>query len=297
MGPTASGKSALALELAKRQAKDGRGSIIINADSAQVYSDLQILSARPSEEEMQGFDHRLYGYIDGEEACSAAKWADDTKTVIAEAHQQGVLPILVGGTGLYVRTLLEGISPVPKIDPVIRTNIRALDGLEAYNALLKEDALTAERINPNDTSRAMRALEVIRSTGETLGYWQQNKTGGIGEQISLSATVLLPPRDWLYERCDRRFHTMMENGAVEEVETLVARHLPEDRPVMRAIGVPEIRALLAGKIEEALAIERAQTATRQYAKRQYTWFRNQSPTSWRQIDCIISDDNIADIVI
>ncbi len=291
VGPTASGKSALALELAKKQ-----DSVVINADSVQVYEDLQVLSARPLEEEMAGIPHRLYGYIDGAEACSAARWAEDAKTQFSEAHDSGKLPILVGGTGLYVRTLLDGISPTPEIDPQIRSEVRTLETLEAYNALLTEDRKSAARLNPADTMRIQRALEVIRSTGKPLDHWHKHKTGGIADQINLKAIVLLPPREWLYERCDRRFAIMLEAGAIDEVKALLERKLPNDRPVMSAIGVPEIRAFLAGEIDKDAAIDSAQTATRQYAKRQYTWFRNQSPTSWRQFDKEVNVENISDIV-
>lgn len=290
----------MALELAKKQAQDSKTgltkAVIINADSAQVYQDLQMLSARPTTEEMEGIDHQLYGYIDGAESCSAARWAEDVKKVIADAHAADHLPILVGGTGLYVRTLLDGIAPIPEIDPEIRKMVRSLEDLEAYEFLLREDAIAAARLNPNDKSRTKRALEVVRSTGQTLDHWQKHKSGGIGEDITLNAMVLLPPREWLYERCDRRFHIMMENGALDEVAALVSRDLPDDCPVMRAIGVPDLRAFLTNEITKETAIERAQTATRQYAKRQYTWFRNQSPTSWRRIETIVNNENINDFV-
>jgi tRNA dimethylallyltransferase len=291
VGPTASGKSALALELAKKQA-----SVVINADSAQVYQDLQILSARPTESEMEGVPHHLYGYIDGAEACSAARWAEDAKTAIAKAHEQNILPILVGGTGLYVRTLLDGISPIPEIDPEIRQEIRQLETMEAYRALSEEDRIASGKLNSNDRNRIQRALEVVRSTGKPMNYWHQQKSGGIGDQIKLNAVVLLPPRDWLYERCDRRFSIMLEDGAIDEVKALISRNLPSDCPVQRAIGVPEIQALLNGEIDRDTAIEQAQIATRQYAKRQYTWFRNQSPASWRHFEGNINIDNIGDIV-
>ncbi|MEO0441691.1 MAG: tRNA (adenosine(37)-N6)-dimethylallyltransferase MiaA, partial [Pseudomonadota bacterium] len=275
VGPTASGKSALALELAKKQP-----SIIINADSAQVYADLQVLSARPTEAEMEGIAHRLYGYCDGAEACSAAQWAEDAKAEITDAHSNGQLPILVGGTGLYVRTLLDGIAPIPEIDREIRREIREMDTLDAYSALLAEDESAADRLNPRDSSRIRRALEVIRSTGHTMDHWHRHMEGGIADQIRLKPLVLLPDRDWLYQRCDQRFGLMLDTGAIEEVENLLQRNLPEDCPVMRAIGVPEIREFLARDIARDEAIEQASTATRRYAKRQYTWFRNQTPKDW-----------------
>ncbi len=275
MGPTASGKSALALELAKKQP-----SVIINADSAQVYADLQVLSARPDEQEMGGVDHRLYGYIDGAETCSAARWANDAKTEIAAAHEQERLPILVGGTGLYVRTLLNGIAPIPEIDATVRTQVRQMDIADAYTALEEEDPASAQRLNARDSSRVMRALEVVRSSGKTMGHWHAHMAGGIADEINLHPLVLLPPRIWLYERCDRRFQNMLDNGAKEEVTALLKRDLSDDCPIMRAIGVPEISAWLDGEINLEEAKTRAMAATRQYAKRQYTWFRNQCPDDW-----------------
>ncbi|VAV97861.1 tRNA dimethylallyltransferase [hydrothermal vent metagenome] len=296
VGPTASGKSALALELAKKQALENRESVIINADSAQVYRDLQVLSARPREEEMEGIPHHLYGYIDGADACSAARWAKDARKEIDSAHQKGILPILVGGTGMYVQTLIFGISPIPRIDENVRREVRALGTSDAYSKLQDEDPVSAKRLNPRDTTRIMRALEVIRSTGKPLDHWHQQRTGGIGIDIRLYPLILMPPREWLYERCDRRFRQMMDQGAREEVEALLARQLPDDCPVMRAIGVREIADWINGDIGLEEAITRAQAATRQYAKRQYTWFRNQFPSAWPKTEMNINNDNINDIV-
>ncbi len=292
VGPTASGKSALALELAKKQP-----SVIINADSAQVYADLQILSARPSEQEMEGISHRLYGYIDGAEACSAARWASDAKAEIAAAHDRDMLPILVGGTGLYVRTLLDGIAPIPEIDPAIRAQVRNMDVAEAYDALLQEDPISAKKLQPRDSSRIMRALEVVRSSGKVMSHWHAHMTGGIAKDIILHPLVLLPPRDWLYERCDRRFQIMLDKGARDEVAQLLKRDLPQDRPVMRAIGVPEIIAMIEGDSSLDDAKTQAMAATRQYAKRQYTWFRNQCPDDWPRYEETINNDNIDNIII
>lgn len=258
--------------------------MVINADSAQVYADLRVLSARPGEEEMGEIEHRLFGAWDGADACSAADWATAAKREIAELHAEGAVPILCGGTGLYMRTLLEGIAPVPGIKPAIREQVRALSQADARAALEIEDPEAAARLASADASRTTRALEVIRSTGRTLKDWQASKTGGIGDEIALYPLVLLPEREWLYERCDRRFAMMLEHGAIEEVETLLARNLDPALPVMRAIGVPEIAGLLQGDLSRAQAIVSGQTATRQYAKRQYTWFRNQPPESWSRDD-------------
>ena len=283
-GPTASGKSDVAVRLALALKAQGREGVVINADSAQVYADLAVLSARPSEEEMQGVEHRLFGTWDGATACSAADWAEQARVVIAEAHARGAVPILVGGTGLYLRTLLDGIAPVPAIDPAVRDAVRGMPVAEAYAALLTEDPDRASRLSPTDRTRVARALEVVRSTGRPLGEWQAELTGGIGQAVALHTAVLLPPRDWLYERCDRRFALMLERGALDEVQSLLARELDPDLPVMRAIGVPELAALQAGELSHDAAIERGAQATRNYAKRQFTWFRNQSPPDWRRIE-------------
>ncbi|ARS27385.1 tRNA delta(2)-isopentenylpyrophosphate transferase [Sphingomonas sp. KC8] len=276
-GPTASGKSALALALA--EISDG---VIINADASQVYRDLRVLSARPSPQEEGRAPHRLFGHIDGAEACSAARWAADAKAEIDTAHMAGKLPILVGGTGLYIRTLLDGIAPVPEIAPDIRAAVRALPVAEAYAALAREDAASAARLHPADTTRIARALEVVRSTGYPIAHWQAARAGGIGDMIHLAPVILLPPRDWLRARCDARFAAMLDEGALAEVEALIARNLDPALPVMRAIGVPEIIDFLENRIDRTTMITRATAATRQYAKRQYTWFRQQPPEDWKR---------------
>lgn len=282
-GPTASGKSDLAVRAALAVEASGGKAVVINADSAQVYADLAVLSARPSEAEMQGVPHRLFGAWDGAQACSAADWAEAARTEIAAAHAAGALPILVGGTGLYIRTLLDGIAPVPEIDPAVRAAVRALPVAEAYAALQREDPARAAVLAPADAARIARALEVVRSTGRPLADWQAETVGGIGHAVSLRPLVLMPERAWLYERCDRRFALMWQGGAVEEVRTLLARNLDPALPVMRAIGVPEIAAFLAGTCTEAEAIAAGSQATRRYAKRQYTWLRHQPPAEWPRI--------------
>lgn len=283
-GPTASGKSDLAVRLALALREDGRESVVINADSAQVYADLQVLSARPTEEEMSGVPHRLFGTWDGAKACSAVDWAEAAKREIAGAHASGAVPILVGGTGLYIRTLLDGIAPVPEIDARIREGVRAMPVEQAYAALQAEDPERAAMLKPADSQRIARALEVIRSTGRTLSVWQQHLEGGIGDSVTLAPLVILPERDWLNARCDKRFALMMDNGAVKEVEALLARGLPETLPVMRAIGVPQITGMQRGELSREDAIEAGQLATRQYAKRQYTWLRNQLPAEWLRME-------------
>lgn len=282
-GPTASGKSAVAIALAQRIAKNGRSAVIINADSAQVYADLSVLSARPTEDEMAGIEHRLFGAWDGSEACSAAAWATRARAEIADVHAAGGVPILVGGTGLYLKVLLEGIAPIPEIDPVIRVAVRAMDEDAAYKLLQIEDPQRATELAPGDRQRIARALEVKRSTGVTLGDWQLAKAGGIADEIDLHALIIEPERAWLYERCDARFEAMLETGALEEVAALYARELDPDLPVMRAIGVPEIAAYLAEMIDRERMIAAGQQATRNYAKRQFTWFRRQPPAEWLRV--------------
>jgi len=279
-GPTASGKSDCAVRLALALAEVGRHSVIINADSAQVYADLAVLSARPTAAEMQGVPHRLFGTWDGAEACSAAEWSAAAKAEIAEAHGAGIVPILVGGTGLYVRTLLEGIAPIPAIDSQIRARVRALPVAEAHAQLTRADPERAAALAPTDTTRVARALEVVLSTGRSLRNWQVDRVGGIADSIALHPLLLLPDRAWLYARCDQRFAGMLENGAIAEVEALLARRLDPALPVMRAIGVLEIAGALAGQCTWAEAEARAAQATRNYAKRQLTWFRHQPPPGW-----------------
>jgi tRNA dimethylallyltransferase len=274
-GPTASGKSALALALA--QQIDG---VIVNADSAQIYGDLRVLSAAATLEERQATEHRLYGVQDGALPCSAAQWAKMAQREIADVHSTGKTPILVGGTGLYLRTLLDGIAPVPAIDLEVRARVRSASIEENRVKLETFDAAAASRLNRADTTRVNRALEVILSTGRTLAEWQQQRAGGIAGTVELHPLILLPPRKWLYARCDNRFARMIEEGAVAEVEALLARKLNSNLPVMRAIGVAELSRYLLRDLTLDEAIAAGQQATRRYAKRQYTWFAHQPPADW-----------------
>lgn len=283
-GPTASGKSDLAVRLALALEKRGARGVVVNADSAQVYADLAVLSARPSAEEMKGVEHRLFGAWDGAQACSAADWAAAAAREIATIQAEGAVPILAGGTGLYIRTLLEGIAPVPEIDPAIRAEVRALPVAAAYAALKSEDPERAALLGPADLARIARALEVVRSTGKPLSMWQAEKVGGIGNTVTLHPAILLPDRQWLYDRCDRRFSLMLQRGAIEEVEALLARQLDPHLPVMRAIGVPEVAGFLAGNWSPAEAEARGAQATRNYVKRQMTWLRHQPPPDWPRIE-------------
>jgi tRNA dimethylallyltransferase len=287
-GPTASGKSALALALAQQI-----GGVIVNADSTQIYRDLRMLSAAPTREELRQAEHRLYGVRDGALPCSAAEWAGMARREIAEIHARGRTPILVGGTGLYLRSLLDGIAPVPAIDAEIRERVRATTVEENAKKLEAFDPRAAARLKSGDSARINRALEVILSTGRTLAEWQQQRQGGIANQVSLRPIILLPPRKWLYARCDERFSHMIDQGAVSEVEELLARALNPNLPVMRAIGVRELSAYLLGEstLDEAVAAGRQ--ATRRYAKRQYTWFAHQPPAEWPRFQEALDLDTLA----
>lgn len=274
-GPTASGKSALALALAQQI-----GGVIVNADSAQVYRDLRVLSAVPGDEELNAAEHRLYGVHDAALPCSAADWAHMARREIDHVHASARVPILVGGTGLYLRTLLEGIAPVPAIDPDVRARVRE-SAIEENRAKLQAlDPEAAARLNPADTARINRALEVVLSTGRTLAQWQKQREGGIASAVELRPLILLPPRKWLYARCDERFARMIDEGAVAEVEALLARKLNPNLPAMRAIGVRELGRYLLGESSLDEAVAAGRQATRRYAKRQYTWFAHQPPSEW-----------------
>lgn len=288
-GPTASGKSALALALAERHA-----ATIINADALQVYADLRTLTARPSPDEEAQAPHRLFGHVDAADTgYNAARWAAEAEAAVFGTIAEKRLPILVGGTGLYIRTLLDGIAPLPPIDPAIRAEVRALPVNEAHAALSQEDPEAAARLRPSDTTRVARALEVVRSTGRPLAEWQAHRGGGIGDRVRVAPLILLPDRDWLRARCDARLEAKWPD-AVEEVRALLARtDVPADAPIHRAIGVPEIAALLSGASGEAEALAAAQAATRQYAKRQVTWLRHQPPSRWPRTDATETSDQVA----
>ena len=282
------------MALAKSLEAKAVRAVVINADASQVYRDLEILSARPTVEEMEGVPHRLFGHVDGADEYNAARWAEEAKREIAAAHDAGAIPILVGGTGMYIRTLLNGIAPVPEIDPKLRERVRGLGVADAYAELQSADPHAAARLKPADTTRVARALEVVLATGTPIAEWQQQTRGGIADSIALTAQILLPPREWLAERCDKRFQEMVvERRAAAEVARLLARALPLSAPVMRAIGVPDLADMLGGKITENDAISRGKLATRQYAKRQYTWFRNQPPAEWPRLTESLNSDNIS----
>ena len=277
-GATATGKSALALDLALRS-----GGVVINADASQLYADLRILSARPSPADAARAPHRLYGVLDAADPATAVLWAALAQAEIAAAHAAGLLPIVTGGTGLYLRTLLDGIAPIPAIDPGVRAAVDALPVADAHAALSREDPAAAARLNPADRTRVFRALEVVRATGRTLSDWQVERNGGIDGDVSLTATVVTLPRDRLYARIDARVAAMLDDGALAEVAALAARQLPALLPTMKAIGVRELIAVIGGTVTLAEAQAGIAAATRRFAKRQTTWFNNQC-APWQRIE-------------
>lgn len=285
-GPTASGKSGLADALAQRT-----GGVVVNADSAQVYRDLRVLSARPTQADEARLPHRLYGTRDGAAPCSAADWAVDACAAVAEIQAAGRLPILVGGTGLYLRTLLDGIAPIPAIDPAVRAAVRAAGVAENHRALVAYDPAAAVKLRVSDSQRIARALEVVLSSGRSILDWQREREGGIGTQVRVVARILLPPRPWLNDRIDARFVAMFDD-ARQEVDALLARRLDPSLPIMNAIGVREIAAYLNGTADRDQAIAAGQAATRAYAKRQMTWFRNQPPTAWARVEDAVDHQNM-----
>jgi tRNA dimethylallyltransferase len=275
-GPTASGKSALALELAQKI-----GGVVVNTDSMQVYRDLRIITARPTPEEEALVPHRLYGHVDAAVNFSAGSWVTDAAAVLAEARAQNRLPIFTGGSGLYFKALTRGLSAVPPIAPEVREGVRARlerGGVEALHAeLARRDQASAERLKPRDRTRIARALEVVEATGRSLTDWHREGLPPLLPSEEFSALFLAPDRDQLYPRIDARFDSMLKAGALEEVAALAARHLDPLLPAMKAHGVPALIGHLRGEITLAEAAAFGRANTRQYAKRQFTWFRHQLP--------------------
>ncbi|ODT83657.1 MAG: tRNA (adenosine(37)-N6)-dimethylallyltransferase MiaA [Pelagibacterium sp. SCN 64-44] len=270
-GPTASGKSALALALARET-----GGIIVNTDAMQVYDTLAVVTARPDAADMELAPHRLYGTVPAARRFSTGQWLEAVRSVIAERGKEPL--IFAGGTGLYFDALLNGFADVPEIPAAVtlavQEEVASLDGAERLALLAREDPVAAARLKVADPQRLIRALAVKRATGRELSSFQDAPQSGLLTDFSIERMVLDPPRDVLRERIARRFQTMFEAGAVGEVEALLAQKLDANLPAMKAIGVPEIGDFLAGAIGADEAVARAVIATRQYAKRQRTWFRN-----------------------
>ena len=279
-GPTASGKSGLALAWARRA-----GGVVINADSMQVYADLRIVTARPSEADEAEAPHTLYGIVPASMRMSAARWRELALVEIDRAHVAGRLPIIVGGTGLYLRSLMHGLSDIPDIPAEVRQSAMALQAEIGSPALHERlaaiDPVTASRLHPTDSQRLIRAWEVVQATGRSISDWQAAPPTDVPTHLSFTTLVVEPPRPRLYAQCDRRFLIMLEQGAEQEVSALMAQNLDPSLPAMKALGVPEIAAILSGALTRQAATERAQQLTRNYAKRQLTWFRNQMPAAVR----------------
>jgi tRNA dimethylallyltransferase len=273
-GPTASGKSALALTLAETL-----GGVIVNADSMQVYRDLKVITARPTAEDESRALHWLYGHVDASENYSVGRFLVEARGALAEAQRSRRRPIFVGGTGLYFKALTHGLAAVPAIAPEIRAMVRRRVEVEGpvviYEELLRRDPATAQRLQPGDRSRVARALEVIEATGRSLSEWHDDGMPPLLDAHSVARLFLTPERAVLNRRIDARFDTMLANGALEEVRALYARHLDPLLPAMKAHGIPWLMRYFAGEITLALAVEKAKQDTRHYAKRQFTWFRHQ----------------------
>lgn len=281
-GPTASGKSALALTLAG--ALDG---VVINADSMQVYADLRVLTARPAPEEEAIAPHRLYGSVDATVNYSVGRWLADADAVLAETRVAGRVPIFVGGTGLYFKALIEGLSAIPPVPDEVRARLRAeftqMQTPELHAVLASRDPQAAAGIQPNDRQRIMRALEVLEATGRSIRAFRDARTPGPLTGEVVSRIFLAPDREALRARIDARFDAMMQAGALDEVARLAARDLDPALPVMRAHGVPGLIGHLRGEASLTDAIARGKADTRAYSKRQFTWFRNVLP-GWSWLD-------------
>jgi tRNA dimethylallyltransferase len=273
-GPTASGKSALAIDLAKSW-----NGVIINADALQVYEPLRILSARPLPGEEEMAPHRLYGHVPGTVAHSVAAWLAEARREIDAAWEQGLYPIVTGGTGLYFRALEKGLAPVPEIPEEIRAKWREFPG-NLHAELYIRDPAMAQRLLATDRQRLSRALEVFDATGRSLLDWQrEGQSQAPLEGVEVERMYMEVPRDELYARAELRFEQMMKAGALDEVRRI--RDLDPALPVMKAIGIPELMAHLEGRLTLDEAVTEAKTATRQYIKRQLTWWRGQM-AHWRR---------------
>jgi tRNA dimethylallyltransferase len=279
-GPTASGKSRLALEMAGRT-----GAVIVNADSQQLYADLRVLSARPSAADEAAAEHRLYGVADAAEAWSVGRWSRAVTPILAEMGAAGHQTVLVGGTGLYFTALTRGLADIPDVPVEVRDAAGAAfdaEGETVFRRRLAElDPAAATRIEAGDRQRLTRAWSVARHTGRALSDWTAD-TRPLLEPGSWTGWVIEPERETLYARCDLRVAQMVEAGALDEVRALVARGLDPALPAMKAVGVREFAAHLAGETPLAAAVEATRQATRNYAKRQLTWFRNQTP-GWARV--------------
>lgn len=274
-GPTASGKSSLALKIAEKY-----NGIIINADSVQVYKDLEILSSRPSRDAFERVPHKLYGFLEGNEFCSAGLWRSYVLKEIQNCYNIEKLPIIVGGTGLYLKALIEGLSPIPTIDMKIRELARQRMQEEGSQGLYQEleslDPAIAIRLNPSDSQRIVRAWEVVKSTGIPLSEWQLRFSNNLNKQQGVFKRILLmPPREQLNIYSDKRLEAMVELGLLNEVEKFLQKAINPSSTIYKAIGLREFIAYLNNEMRLEESLEKAKIATHQYIKRQYTWFKHQ----------------------
>lgn len=292
-GPTASGKSNLALTLSEET--DG---VVINADSMQVYKDIPILAATPTAEDMTRAPHRLYGIYDASYRGNVVEWLNLCQKEIAQVQKDNKTPVIVGGTGMYIEALTKGVTPIPETPENIRaqvSNLLATEGLPGlYKKLTKIDPETAARLSENDTTRIRRALEIWLHTGKNMSYWHSIPLINNFKPNNFTTIYINPPREALNNRCRLRFDTMIKNGAIDEAQALVNRNLPDSLPAMRALGVQELKAYFNGKCSLSEAIENAKLHTRQYAKRQSTWFNNRFNAEFRFNACYTKDKNFVD---
>ena len=272
MGPTGAGKSAHALAIAAQ-----RPTVIINADAMQMVDALRVITARPSITEEKAAEHALYGVVKANETTSVAVWLKLVGPVIRRTWAEGKLPLLVGGTGMYIKALMEGLAATPPVPAELRERLRALDPASVRLQLEQADPLMASQLQPGDSQRNLRALAVMEATGMSLALWQKRTPPPLFPHADYEVFTAMHPREEIYRRIDERFVTMIQHGALEEVRALMALDLPPEIPILRAHGVPELMAHLRGEMALDNAIEKAQQNTRNYAKRQITWLRNQLP--------------------
>ena len=293
-GPTAGGKSGLAARLAERY-----GGVVINADSMQVYRDLRILTARPRPEDEERLPHALYGFLEGGEAYSAGRYGADAARAIEDARNKGLRPVIVGGTGLYFKTLIDGLSPMPEVAGEVRARWRAqaaqAEPGELHRILCERDPEMAARLAPGDTQRIVRALEVLEASGVSLLEWQRAPRAPVLDANQTIRLVIAPERGELYRRIERRFEAMMAAGALEEAAGLAALGLAPSLPIMSALGVRPLLRHLQGEIGREEAVREAQAETRHYAKRQLTWARSNMIT-WRWLSEKEAENNERDFV-
>ncbi len=281
-GPTASGKTALAIQIARAV-----GGVVINADSQQIYRDWQVLTARPTAEEEAEVPHHLFGHVALDQDYSVGHWLREVAPLMAECAEKGLSPVIAGGTGLYFKGLTEGLAPIPEIPPEVRARGEAEQvrvGTASFaEALAARDPDTARDLALDNPRRVLRAWEVLEATDIGLAAWKARTPAPMVPLAQATTIALNPPRDWLYARCEARFDQMLDAGALDEARAVMAMALPATAPGLRALGAPELMSYLRGEISLDEAKDRAKTETRRYAKRQLTWQRNQM-SNWQTID-------------